>query len=237
MAKLIPDKAKMTAVGRLAGGVAHDMNNILGAIEGYASLMGTTLKQDDPMKQDLEEIRKAVVRATALTRQLFAFGLRYPAQTRSSDAAAAVETLKKDAAALAARGITLTVDAAPGLPPVTGDQAQLELALAHLLSNARDAMPSGGSVTVTLRQAPPAADGARFVEISVTDTGTGITPETMQYLFEPFFTTKERGRGAGLGLPTVYGMAKQRGGWVEAESEPGRGARFSVFLPEAPHKT
>lgn len=217
----------MTAVGRLAGGVAHDYNNILGAVEGYASLMAASLKPGDPMLQDLEEIRKAVARGSAFSRQLFVFSLKNPAPAQACSPAAAAESLRKEEAPLAALGIKLVFELTPGLPQVPGTQEQLELALGHLLSNARDAMPSGGTLRVS------ASLKAGLVELAVSDTGTGIPTEAQPHIFEPFFTTKEKGKGKGLGLALVYGIARLRGGRVEAETEHGKGSRFAILLPPA----
>jgi len=246
MAKITPDRNKMDAVGRLAGGAAHDLNNILGAIEGYATLMQNSLPPGDPARQDLDEIRKAVSKAARLTKTFFIFGLKTPMQRGTASLRAAAEKLRSREAELAARGIKLELelDLAPGPQDVTGDPARLDLLLEHLLSNASDAMPSGGTLAVAARPAElepeavksvdPAGAGTVFCRLSVRDTGTGIPPENLANIFEPFFTTKEKGKGTGLGLAVVYGIARQSNGWVEAESEPGKGSEFSVFLPAAP---
>ncbi|OGR51190.1 MAG: hypothetical protein A2049_09010 [Elusimicrobia bacterium GWA2_62_23] len=243
MTKIIPDRSKMDAVGRLAGGAAHDLNNILGAIEGYATLMQNSLPAGDPARQDLDEIRKAVSKAARLTKTFFIFGLKTPMQRGTVSLRAAAEKLRSREGELAARGIKLELDLAPGPQDVTGDPARLDLLLEHLLSNASDAMPSGGTLAVSARPAElapeavksvdPAGAGTVFCRLSVRDTGTGIPPEDMTSIFEPFFTTKEKGKGTGLGLAIVYGIARQSNGWVEAESEPGKGSEFSVFLPAA----
>lgn len=218
----------MTAVGRLAGGAAHDYNNILGAIEGYSSLMAASLKPGDPLLADLEEVRKAVARGAAFSRQLFTFSLKVPASQKTCSPAAAVAALRAEEAALAGLGIKLELSVAGDLPQVQGEQEQLELALRHLLSNARDAMPSGGSVLVS------AAVKGGLVELAVSDTGAGIPPEAQPHIFEPFFTTKEKGKGQGLGLALVYGIVRLRGGRVEAETEPGKGSKFAILLPPVP---
>lgn len=243
MPKMIPDRMRMDAVGRLAGGAAHDLNNILGAIEGYATLMQNSLPAGDPARQDLDEIRKAVSKAAGLTKTFFIFGLKNPQQRGAASLAAAAEKLRDRGAELAALNIKLVLDLAPGLPEVLGDPAKLDLLLAHLFSNARDAMPSGGTITVSVKavelaagevkSVEPASAGTAFCRLSVRDTGTGIPPGDLPNIFDPFFTTKEKGKGTGLGLAVVYGIARQSNGWVEAESEPGRGSEFSVFLPRA----
>lgn len=227
--KLIPDDKKMEAVGRLAGGAAHDFNNILGAIEGYASLMMNSLKQDSPLRPDLEEIRKAVARATGLTRKFFAFSLRPPAQNKTCSMNFAAESLSSAEKGLQDRGIKLLLDLESGLPKAAGAQEQLETALSCLIDNAADAMPAGGALTISTRliQGP-----RRFCALTVRDAGTGIGPEAMEHLFEPFFTTKPKGKGTGLSLAMIYGMARQNNGRVEVESEPGKGSAFTIFLPE-----
>ncbi len=227
MTKIIPDTAKMTAVGRLAGGVAHDYNNILGAIEGYASLVSASLKPGEQMRQDLDEIRKAVSRGSAFSRLLFIFSLKNPPPDQASSAAAAAESLRGEETALAALGIKLVLEVSPDLPQVAGSQEQLNLAMAHLLSNARDAMPGGGEARVS------AALKDGLVELAVSDTGAGVPQEAQPFIFEPFFTTKEKGKGKGLGLTLVYGIARLRGGRVEAETETGKGSRFAMLLPPA----
>jgi signal transduction histidine kinase len=234
----------MDAVGRLAGGAAHDLNNILGAIEGYATLMQNSLPPGDAARQDLDEIRKAVAKAAGLTKTFFIFSLKNPTQRAAASLRAAAEKLRGREADLAALGIKLELDLPPGPQDVLGDAVRLDLLLEHLFSNARDAMPGGGTLTIAasrvelapeeVRAADPARAGKCFYRLSVRDTGTGISPEDLPNIFDPFFTTKEKGKGTGLGLAVVYGVARQSNGWVEAESEPGRGSEFRVFLPAAP---
>jgi len=234
----------MDAIGRLAGGAAHDLNNILGAIEGYATLTQNSMPPGDPVRQDLEEIRKAVAKAATLTKTFFIFSLKNPAQRGTASLRAAAEKLRDRETELAALGIKLELDLSPGPQDVIGDPAKLDLLLAHLFANARDAMPSGGTLTVSarpaeltpgeVRSADTSKAGTVVCRLSVRDTGTGISPEDLPNIFDPFFTTKEKGKGTGLGLAVVYGVARQSNGWVEAESEPGKGSEFSVFLPVAP---
>lgn len=233
----------MDAVGRLAGGAAHDLNNILGAIEGYATLMQNSLPPGDAARQDLDEIRKAVAKAAALTKTFFIFSLKNPMQRGAASLREAAEKLRGRETELAALKIKLELDLAPGPQEVVGDPARLDLLLAHLLSNARDAMPSGGTLTLSVRPAEmapeevrspdPAGAGKFFCRLAVRDTGLGISPQDLPNIFDPFFTTKEKGKGTGLGLAVVYGIARQSNGWVEAESEPGKGSEFLVFLPVA----
>lgn len=229
--KITPDKAKMEAVGRLAGGAAHDLNNMLGAIEGYATLILNSIKPEDPLRPDLEEIRKAVARASSLTKKFFTFSLRLQAQNKTCSLNAAAEKLLEGRPGLEARGVKLELLPAPGLPACQGDQAQADFVLAALLSNAADAMPEGGTVTVSTRLVP---GDPPLCAVSVKDSGQGMPPEVMEHIFEPFFTTKEKGKGAGLSLAMVYGISRQNNGRIEAQSEPGKGAEFTLFLPKAP---
>ncbi|OGR45397.1 MAG: hypothetical protein A2X35_03920 [Elusimicrobia bacterium GWA2_61_42] len=241
---------KMEAVGRLAGGIAHDFNNMLGAIEGYATLALDPLKEDDPTKKDLEEIRKAVARAAALIKQLLVFSRKQALQKKPCDLNAMIKAIQAMVTRIIGENITLELDLDPQLPCLLAEQAQLDQLLMNLVVNARDAMPEGGKITLRTRLVALAPDGVRsprpgdagrdFILISVKDSGTGMDKATRDHIFEPFFTTKEKGRGTGLGLATVYGAAKQHNGWVTVESEPGQGAEFSIYLPlrrcEAPEK-
>jgi len=247
----LPEKKKMEALARLSCKVAHDFNNILGAIEGYATLAMTGLAKDSTLAQDLQEIRASVEKAAALGRQLMAFGGR---QLLNKEPCAANDII---AAALKrpelAPGADFKVEArpGPGLPGLLADAALLERALANLLVNAREALPPGeaarpGGVAVVVSSAAvrleaaainspePAAAGSLFVKITVQDSGTGISPEVFERLFEPFFSTRKKRPGAGLGLAAVYGVVMQHNGWVEVKSEPGRGSEFAIFLPAAP---
>jgi two-component system cell cycle sensor histidine kinase/response regulator CckA len=233
---------KMDAIGQLAGGVAHDFNNLLTAILGYARFAADGLAADDARRRDVEEITKAAERAAALTRQLLAFSrsqvLRSTLVDMNQLVAGVTEMLRR----LIGAQIVLDVVAARDLAPVLADAGQLEQVVINLTVNARDAMEQGG--TVTLETANVQLHGSEglpdltvspgwYVMLSVVDTGVGMDAHTMRHLFEPFFTTKERGKGTGLGLATVYGIIKQSSGYIWAESEPGQGATFKVFLPRA----
>ncbi len=232
---------KMDAVGRLAGGIAHDFNNILGAIEGYATLTLNSLGDADPIRPDIEEIRKAVERAAALTRQLLVFSRKKALQRKPCALNGVVEGLQKMMRRILGEDVTLELDLRPDLPGITADAAQLEQLLMNLLVNARDAMPEGGAIRVStgaadltgraVKSPNPAEAGTRFVYLSVKDSGTGMSREVLDHVSEPFFTTKEKGKGTGLGLATVYGAAKQHNGWVEVASAPGQGSEFTVYLP------
>ena len=231
---------KMEAVGQLAGGVAHDFNNLLTAILGSASLLQESLPPGHPAREEADEIHKAGLRATELTRQLLAFGRKQALALRVVDLNRITAETGSLMKRLLGETIKLRTELAPDLRPTRADPSQLEQVLVNLAVNARDAMPDGG--TLTLRTAnvlerevpadaglpPPQGD---HVLISVTDDGTGMDAETLRRAFEPFFTTKPRGKGTGLGLATVYGIVRQSGGRIRARSEPGRGATFEIYLP------
>jgi len=232
---------KMEAVGRLAGGIAHDFNNILGAIEGYATLGMRKLEESDPLWGDLGEIRRAVAKASALTKQLLVFSRKQAIRKEPVSPAALIDNLRNMVKRIIGENIELIVEVAPGLPQTMADPGQLEQLLLNLFVNARDAMPAGGVITVKAEavkreghevlSANPDAAGHLFIRIAVSDTGTGIPAAAMDHIFEPFFTTKEKGKGTGLGLSTVYGIARQHNGWLEVKTAEGKGSEFSFFLP------
>lgn len=239
----IPDKKKMEALGRLACKAAHDYNNILGAIEGYATLAMNAARADDPVRQDLQEIRGSVARAAALGKQLMVFGGRQMLHKAPCEVNGLIKNALKMAEPAAGENFKLEARLEPVLPGITADAAQLEQALSGLLANAREAMPGGGTVSVTsaalrlesgaVNSPKPEEAGALFVKISVRDSGGGISPENLEHLFEPLFPANKKGAGAGFGLAAVYGVLKQHNGWVEVKNEPGRGSEFSIFLPAA----
>jgi two-component system cell cycle sensor histidine kinase/response regulator CckA len=231
---------KMEAVGRLAGGVAHDFNNLLSVISGYASLLAPELAVGSDARLKLEEIVKAAERAAGLTRQLLAFSRRQVSQPQSSDLNAVVAEVETMLRRLIGEDVDLVKSCAPDLWPVQADRGQIEQVIMNLAVNARDAMPSGGRLTIATSNVDlgsTAVDASRprlagpHVALIVSDTGQGMDRETLAHMFEPFFTTKEVGKGTGLGLATVYGIVKQNGGHIEVESEPGRGSTFKVYLP------
>ncbi|MFA5907680.1 MAG: PAS domain S-box protein [Vicinamibacterales bacterium] len=232
---------KMEAVGRLAGGIAHDFNNLLTAIRGNAELMSHRVKNDPAMAAEVDEILHAADRAASLTRQLLAFSRKQILQPVSLDINEIVSSVSRMARRLIGTEVRLQLDLAQRVAKVLADPAQIEQVLLNLIVNARDAMPSGGMITVQTSNVRLEADSpemsqaglapGQFVLLAVSDNGIGMDQATQARIFEPFFTTKETGRGTGLGLATVYGIIRQTGGAISVVSERGRGASFRVFLP------
>jgi PAS domain S-box-containing protein len=239
---------KMEAVGRLAGGVAHDFNNILMVISTYAEMAREQLLSHDKRQAYLAEVLKASGRAAALTHQLLAFSRKQVLSPRIIDINIVIEESMKMIQRLIDEDIELNVSLAEALWAVKADPGQIVQVLMNLCVNARDAMCDGGrlrietknvSVDVEAASGYPALIPGDYAVLVVSDTGTGMTKEVQTHLFDPFFTTKEQGKGTGLGLSTVYGIVKQSGGYVWADSELGRGSSFTVYLPavEAPLTT
>ncbi len=228
---------KMEAIGQLAGGVAHDFNNILTVIHGHASLLQSTAVEPS---RSARQILQAADRAATLTRQLLTFSRRQFMQVRLLDLNQVVADMSCMLGRLLGEDIALQLHYSAEPAPVRADPGMVEQVLLNLAVNARDAMPSGGVLGIKLTprslSSPvpgghPESTKGEFICLSVTDTGCGISPENLRHIFEPFFTTKEVGKGTGLGLATVYGIVKQHGGWIEVSSQPGQGACFEVFLP------
>jgi two-component system, cell cycle sensor histidine kinase and response regulator CckA len=233
---------RMDAVGRLAGGVAHEVNNMMTAILGFTDLLLDPTRPGDPRRADLLQIRKAAGRAATVTAQLLAFSRRQLLQPRTVDLNLVITELHPMLLRLLGEDKQLTIQLAPDLWPVHTDRGQLEQALINLALNARDAMPQGGrfaieSANVQLEDAylarhPGTAIACgSYVRLVVSDTGAGIPPDVQSRIFEPFFTTKPTGQGTGLGLSMVYGLVKQSGGFVWVYSEPGQGTAFKLYLP------
>jgi two-component system, cell cycle sensor histidine kinase and response regulator CckA len=231
---------KMEAVGRLAGGIAHDFNNLLTVIAGYCQMLIDRIPADDPMSEDMAQILKAADRATTLTKQLLAFSRRQIFQPKVVDLRMLVGDMDHILKRLAGENIKLVTRFDPDLGLVRVDPGHLEQVIVNMAVNARDAMPDGGTLTISMSNAQidtafshqhvslPAGD---YVLLEIADTGIGISEDTMSHLFEPFFTTKEKGRGTGLGLSTSYGIVKQNQGEIFVRSEVGAGSTFSIYLP------
>ncbi len=231
---------KMESIGRLASGVAHDFNNLLTAISGHATFARDALPPGHPARHDIQHVLKGTRRAALLTRQLLAFSRRRPVAPQPVNLNDLILDMTEMLAHLIGEDIELQTDLGPALGAVLADANQIEQAVINLALNARDAMPSGGRLTlrtanvdVTCEDAerfPGVAPGA-YVALSVCDTGTGLSEEAKAHLFEPFFTTKEFGKGTGLGLATALGIVRQHQGHILAESTPARGATFTIYLP------
>jgi PAS domain S-box-containing protein len=229
---------KMEAVGRLAGGIAHDFNNLLTVISGYMEIL-----LSDPAAKgaaEMREILSAAERATALTRQLLAFSRRQVLKPRLLSLNDVLTGMDRLLQKLVGESVDLQIMRGRNLSPVLADPSQLEQVIMNLAVNARDAMPKGGNLFIETGDmtvdeahsvATPGLAPGRYATLSFRDTGTGMDKETLARIFEPFFTTKELGRGTGLGLSTVYGIVKQSGGYIQADSEPGQGATFRIYLP------
>ena len=231
---------KMEAIGRLAGGVAHDFNNLLTVIRGHGELVLRKLTGDHPMRRNLLEIGLASERAAALTHQLLAFSRKQVLQPRILDLGEVVERMSTLLQRLIGEDVELVTRRRGDLGSVRADPAQMEQVIINLAVNARDAMPRGGQLTLelanveldeTFAHSHAGMTPGPYVVFSVTDTGHGMDEDTKARIFEPFFTTKEAGKGTGLGLPTVYGIVKQSGGFIWVYSEPGHGTTFKIHLP------
>jgi two-component system cell cycle sensor histidine kinase/response regulator CckA len=231
---------KMEAVGMLAGGVAHDFNNLLTIISGYSQLILNNLSPTDPNRHSAEQIMKAGERAAALTKQLLAFSRRQVLQPRVFELNKLVTSLSTMLQRLIGEDVELRLVLPSEVGRVSADPGQIEQVLMNLAVNARDAMPQGGILTIETSNRQIGEDytgrhitvkPGNYIQLSVSDTGSGMDQATKARLFEPFFTTKAPGRGTGLGLSTVFGIVKQSGGNVEVYSEPGHGTSVKVYLP------
>ena len=247
---------RMEAIGRLAGGIAHSFNNLLAAIAFQCELLCDRLEEGDDRRLHVTEIQKAEERAADLARQLLAFGRKQTLQPRVIRLNELIQEMEPMLRRLIGEDVRLETRLDPAAGAVHVDLGQLEQVILNLIVNARDAMPAGGSVEIATASVEIAAgvtqddgmsnDGTRsggtpgtvlppgpYVQLAITDSGTGIDPEVRERVFEPFFTTKERGKGTGLGLATVHGIVHQSGGVIRVDSEPGEGARFTILLPQA----
>jgi PAS domain S-box-containing protein len=230
---------KIDSIGRLAGGVAHDFNNILAVICGHTDLALMQLSPDAPLRPSLECIQESAERAANLTRQLLAFARRQVIEPRVINLNELVVNLNKMLRRLIGEDVKLVTQTVPDLNPIKADPGQIEQVLLNLVVNARDAMPDGGTLTIRTENVTLDEDYARrhlvtpgeYVMASVSDTGVGMTDEVKQHIFEPFFTTKEQGKGTGLGLATCFGIIQQSNGHIHCDSQPGEGTQFRIYLP------
>jgi len=231
---------KMEAVGRLAGGIAHDFNNLLTVINTYSELTLGRMSQDDPVRADIEEIRRAGGSAAKLTRQMLAFSRKQVLTPRMVDMNDAITALTGMLSRVLGDDVQVVTELRSSLGPIWADPGQIEQVLMNLAVNARDAMPTGGTLRIETaevdlgegyeahRDRIPAGS---YIMLGVSDSGVGMTAHVKEHLFEPFFTTKQPGQGTGLGLATVYGIVKQSGGYIWVYSEPGLGSSFKIFFP------
>jgi two-component system cell cycle sensor histidine kinase/response regulator CckA len=233
---------RLEAVGRLAGGIAHDFNNILTAISGYSELAALELPDDHPARADLGEIVRATDRAAELTRALLDFGRRQVLKPQALDINEVLRNLAPMLERVIGEDVALRISHQSDLGPVLADPAKLEQVILNLVVNARDAMPTGGRLALATSNVEidpayanshPGTAAGRYVALTVSDTGAGMSREVLENAFEPFFTTKSPGKGSGLGLATVHGIVTASGGFVLVESSPGKGSSFSIYLPLA----
>jgi nitrogen-specific signal transduction histidine kinase/CheY-like chemotaxis protein len=231
---------KMESVGQLAAGVAHDFNNLLSIVQGYSGL----LMEDPDVKPDtaaaLKEIHSATQRATHLTRQLLAFSRKQTLNVQTIDLNEVINSVSKLLGRVVGESVALQFNYWPNLPALEADTGMMEQVIMNLAINARDSMPRGGQLTISTKvvevdegyvEQNPEARPGRFVCLNVNDTGCGMDEATLSRIFEPFFTTKPSGKGTGLGLATVYGIVKQHSGWIEVQSQLGRGTIFQIYFP------
>ncbi len=231
---------KMETMGQLAGGVAHDFNNCLQSIQGLVELLIPQTPAGTPQEEDLQAIKHASLQAASVTRQLLAFSQRQTFEARILDLNTVVHDQQKILARLIGENTVVEFRPEPLLWPICADIGQIQQVIMNLIVNARDAMPLGGHILITTANTTyteldilPGYNmrAGRFVRLSISDSGNGMSPEVLAHIFEPFFTTKERGKGTGLGLSVVHGIVKQHDGWIHVYSTPGNGSEFKIYLP------
>ena len=242
MESKLAQSAKLEAVGQLAGGIAHDFNNLLTSVAAVADILTYRLRSDDEARADLDELRQVVARGTGLTRQLLAFSRQRPVTLVAVDLNDVLDETARMLRRLIRENVELDFRLPQGKLAVRGDRSQIEQVLMNLALNARDAMPDGGRLEVTMdaadlgadaRQMHPDARTGSYVRLSVRDSGSGMDGATIRRIFEPFFTTKPIGAGTGLGLSLVHGIVQQSGGFILVHSAPGQGSTFEVYLPRS----
>jgi nitrogen-specific signal transduction histidine kinase/ActR/RegA family two-component response regulator len=231
---------RLAAVGQLAAGLAHEFNNILTIVQGYATLLLDNPSMDEDAIKSTNHITEGVERTAALVKQMLAFSRKQVMQQRVMHIQETINQIADMLGRLLGKHVELHLDIAPQLPPILADPEMLQQVIANLIVNARDAMSSAGRLTIAASEASFAAadlDGkpdrraGQFIRLSVSDTGAGMDSAVINHLFEPFFTTKDIGKGCGMGLATVYGMVNQNAGWIEVESTVGQGTTFNIFFP------
>lgn len=233
---------KMEAIGTLTGGIAHDFNNILTAITGYAVLMQRKMDKPDPLSPYVDQILVASQKATGLIQSLLAFSRQQPVTLTALDIDNTIKAMEKLLGRLLTEDIELHTSLSDDNKIVVADKSQMDQILFNLVTNARDAMPKGGILTIkttialidnTFIKVNGFGEKGKYVQINVSDTGTGMDKKTRERIFDPFFTTKEVGKGTGLGLATVYGIVKQHSGYITVKSKPNQGTTFSIYFPAA----
>jgi two-component system, cell cycle sensor histidine kinase and response regulator CckA len=243
LAEQLLQSQKMESIGNLAGGIAHDFNNLLGGILGYASFIKKKMSLQDPLYHSVNSIERSAQQAAELTKQLLGFARRGKYQVKPINCNVLIQDLAHLLGRTIDKRITVAVELDPHLSLVEGDEAQLQQSLMNICLNARDAMPSGGTLRIVTSNQTLSHDfilekrgwkEGEYIKITLSDTGTGMTPEIQPQIFEPFFTTKEPGKGTGLGLSMVYGIIQNHGGYIDYKSELNQGTCFELFLPTIP---
>ena len=236
MQKHLAESQKLDALGQLTGGVAHDFNNLLMIITGSVHTLKKGIGDNARFQRAVTAIENAANRGASLTNQLLTFARRQSVNPQPINPAERMEAIRQVLSTGGGSGVSLAFDIDSNVWPVTVDVSELETALVNLVVNARDAMPTGGTITIGAHNRTASDDTGDHVAISVADTGTGIAPDVLNKIFDPFFTTKPIGKGTGLGLSQVHGFAHQAGGTVEVESELGKGTKVTVLLPREQHQ-